>query len=156
MPQRITREEAIERISGGVDAGVCSMCALFRAEPPLLVSRHARVFLNRFPTRWGHLLVLVERHVTSFAELRDDEHHDASALLLRCARRVEERLRPARVFTACLGTALAALPMSSPHLHWHVVPTGGGERPAEVFTWSHGVYEGSEAEWDALRAALSD
>lgn len=156
MPQRITKDEAIERVAGTVEDGVCSMCALWRAEPPLFASQHARVFLNRFPTRWGHLLVLVERHVTSFAELRDDEHRDASELLLRCARRVEERLRPARVFTACLGTALAALPMSSPHLHWHVVPTGGGERPAEVFTWSHGVYEGSPAEWDALRATLSD
>lgn len=156
MPERITKDEAIERVAGAVPEGACAMCHLYASARPILSSRRARAFLNRFPTRWGHVLVLAERHVTSFNELSEEEHADASALLFAAARRIEERLGPARVFTACLGTALAALPMSSPHLHWHVVPTGGGERPADVFTWSHGIWTGSDAEWADLYARLAE
>ncbi len=47
--------------------------------------------------------------------------------------------------------------MTFQHLHYHVIPVvEPGARPADVLTWKHGIYEGSDAEWAALFEALRD
>lgn len=156
MPRVISKDEAIARLSAVLPEGVCSMCKIVESEAPLISAPLATLSLNRFPLRWGHLLVVTRRHVTSFAEVTDEEHAQANALVLRGARALERRMRPARVFTASLGTARAMVPMSSPHLHWHVVPVASaGERPSEVLSWSNGVYAAEDGEWEELAAGLA-
>lgn len=156
MPRVISKDEALARLGEALPDGVCSMCRIVETEPPLASTAHAAIVLNRFPLRWGHLLVVSRRHVTTFAEVSSEEHAEAGALVLRSARVLERRMRPARVFTASLGTARAIVPMSSPHLHWHVIPVeNAGERPSEVLSWSNGVFAAEAREWDELAAALA-
>lgn len=156
MPSKIDKAEAIERLGRFLPPGVCPMCHLVENDPPLAENDAAVLALNRFPLRWGHLLVVTRRHVTSFEAIDADEHRQASELVLRGARILERVFRPVRVFTASLGTGRSDIPMSSPHLHWQIVPTHHeGERPSEVLTWSNGLVEASEEEWAALRALLS-
>ncbi len=155
MPARIDKEQAVQRLAESVPTGTCSMCHVLGAREPLAETERAALVLNRFPLRWGHLLVVARRHVTSFDALDGADHADASALVFRAARALERTMKPVRVFTASLGTARTDVPMSSPHLHWHVIPvTELGERPSEVLTWSNGVLEGTTDEWDELRASI--
>jgi diadenosine tetraphosphate (Ap4A) HIT family hydrolase len=156
MPSKIGKDEAIERLSRFLPPGTCSMCHLVESDEPLAQNTSAVLALNRFPLRWGHLLVVTRRHITSFGAIEAEEHREVSELVLRGARILEQVFRPVRVFTASLGTGRSDVPMSSPHLHWQLVPTDHeGERPSEVLTWSNGVIEASEEEWAGLRERLS-
>ena len=150
MPVTISRAEALALVKSVAAAGRCPMCEVARSAPVLHDGERAFVTLNRFPLRWGHMLVVTKRHVERFTELSDDEHAESAALCLRAARAMERKLAPPRVFVASLGSARENLPMTCPHLHWHVVPVAHGERPREVLTWRHGVLQGSPEEWHAL------
>jgi diadenosine tetraphosphate (Ap4A) HIT family hydrolase len=133
------------------------MCHLVERETALASTPAAVVVLNRFPLRWGHMLVVLRRHVVTFGDLADAEYDAATGLALRAARALERAFvpPPARVYVASLGTAIEGLPMTSPHLHFHVVPVlGAGERPSEVLSWSEGVLDGTPEEWRELRDAL--
>lgn len=157
MPVKVDKEEALRRLARLVPAGHCPMCHLVENDEPLLESAGALLVLNRFPLRWGHLMVVTRRHVTSFEGLSPAEHAEASALVYRAACLLERIFNPVRVFTASLGTGRSDIPMSSPHQHWQVVPTNHeGERPSDVLTWSNGVVVGTDEEWAALRASLDD
>jgi diadenosine tetraphosphate (Ap4A) HIT family hydrolase len=157
VPSKIDKAEAIERLGRFLPPGTCSMCHLIENDQPLTANASAVLALNRFPLRWGHLLVVTRRHITTFEAIEADEHREVSELVLRGARILEHVLRPVRVFTASLGTGRSDIPMSSPHLHWQIVPTDHeGERPSEVLTWSNGVVTASEEEWADLRERLRD
>ncbi len=157
MPRVVAKEEALARLTASIPEGECAMCyALGRGDVDVLTSGdRVALLVNRFPLRWGHLLVVTKRHVTRFTQLEDGEHADAARLTLAAARALERVLDPARVYTASLGTALLGVPMSTPHLHWHVVPVArAAERPSEVLTWSAGVVEATDEEWALLRRSL--
>lgn len=146
-----------------------ALAALRRRPPPAclicdLVARRRRVVaetprslavLDAFPRQWGHTLVMPKRHATRFAELGPAGFVDAAALAARVASALEGLLPPARVYVASLGTDRLDLPMSSPHLHLHVLPVPDPRlRPREVLTWRRGVVAASPAEWSALRRGL--
>ncbi len=146
----------MRRLAAAQPDGTCVMCRLSAGNRPLRAEPEATLELNGFPLRWGHLLVVTRRHVTTFSELTDDENEQASRLVLAGARAVERVVRPARVFTASLGTARGDVPMSSAHLHWHIVPVEHpGERPSDVLTWSNGVVAATADEWRSLRRTIT-
>lgn len=155
MPTRIGREETLARIEALASEG-CVPCALARAEA-LAASTHAVAVLSRFPTRWGHVLVILREHVERLDEVPPEVWLDASALAHAAGRAVERALEPARCYVASLGTSEPDLPMTFPHLHFHVIPVAErAARPADVLTWKHGVYEGTDEEWAELRAGLRE
>jgi diadenosine tetraphosphate (Ap4A) HIT family hydrolase len=159
VPHVIPRDEAIARIEGLRGAQTCVVCALFegRFGDPLVVARgeRASVLLPRYAVRWGHALVAIHHHVEAFTELEDAAWLEASALALAAARAIEHELAPLRCYVASLGTARSDLPMTSPHLHLHVIPTYDPEdRPSAVLTWEHGVTVAEESEWSALLERL--
>jgi diadenosine tetraphosphate (Ap4A) HIT family hydrolase len=131
------------------------MCNVVANQTPLIASHFANVHFNQFPLRWGHLLVITKAHVTTWCELSTQVHDDAQRLVLDVAQRLERRLGAKRIYVAALGTTQTDLPMTSPHLHWHVVPLfDQGERPSDVLTWEHGDYEGTDEEWSWLAQRL--
>ena len=143
----------------GGDTG-CVMCALARgaAAAPELVreSEHGVALLDRFGTREGHLLIIARSHVEDTLALGWDVYQDLQRLAYDGAQVVTRLLSPARVFIAVLG-ASAALPMSFPHFHIHVLPvydTDERARPAHVFSWSAGVLVYEDAEAAELAARL--
>lgn len=156
MPELLKREEAIAAVLALVPPGACSMCWVLEHERPLASNDAAVMTLNAFPLRWGHILVTLRRHVTAFSHISEDEHALATKLVHDAARRIEATLAPPRVFTASLGCSIEGLRVTTPHLHWHVVPIADeDERPVDVFTWQHGILRGSGAEWAELRGALT-
>lgn len=154
MPSRVDRDETLRRIAQLAGDG-CVPCALARSDRALAESVHAVAVLSRFPTRWGHVLVLFRAHAERLEDVSPEAFADAAALAHAAGRAVERALSPARCYVASLGTSEPDLPMSFPHLHFHVIPIAEpGARPAEVLTWKHGVFEGTDAEWADLRARL--
>lgn len=152
MPRRIPRTEALARL-GEPDG--CVPCAWARAADPIATSEHAVAVLSRFPVRWGHGLVVLRVHATSFREIEPAVWADAAGLAARFAAAVERALSPARCYVASLGTSEPDLAMTFPHLHMNVIPVEErGARPREVLTWQHGIYEGTPEEWAALRASI--
>lgn len=67
----------------------------------------------------------------------------------------ERALRSARCYVASLGAASDDLPMTSPHLHLHVIPIYKAEdKPSAVLTWDRGVTIADEEEWAELHRIL--
>ena len=156
MPHRIDRDTAMGLIRE-LHGRECTMCTLLRTEPPLRENRFASAVLSRFPTRWGHVLVILKQHRLRLEELTSEQWAGASALAFDSGRAIERALQPSRCYVASLGTSDPDLSMTFPHLHLHVIPVSEpAARPAEVLTWRHGVFQGTEREWRSLRSDLLD
>lgn len=157
MPFKIDRASALARLGGAPRACLpCSLAATPSAHADRVAeSEHAIAQLSRYPVRWGHVLVVLRRHVTCLADIDGEVFGDASRLAHRVGVALELELEPARCYVAALGTDVPGLPMTFAHLHFNVVPVPeSGARPRDVLTWSHGVYDGSAAEWRGLAATL--
>lgn len=134
--KRLGKPELLARLEASAE---CLMCAMQRALP-IATSEHAIAVLDRYAARPGHVLVIARRHEEKIAALSDAEHADLHRLVHRVCRGLEAALLPRRIYVAALG-APEPLPMSSPHVHVHVVPLSDpGDRPADVFTWANGAY----------------
>jgi diadenosine tetraphosphate (Ap4A) HIT family hydrolase len=156
VPRRVPRQSAVDAVTRDTPAGACPMCRVATGDRALAQNEAALVVTNRYPLRWGHLLVVARRHVTSFSTLTDREHALLSELTLRAARALERTLSPARVFVASLGSSSEGLLLTTPHLHTHVLPVSEADaRPADVFTWANGVLEADPEEWAELDASLA-
>jgi histidine triad (HIT) family protein len=143
--------------------GDCLLCELAREAEPLAGSERAIAVLDRYACRPGHVLVVLRRHAENIAALEWPEYAELQQLAWRVARGLDRVFAPRRIYIAALGSA-EPLAVSFPHVHLHVVPlTDGGEadRPANVFTWAHGMYvfesDAEEASMrDRLRIAIAD
>jgi diadenosine tetraphosphate (Ap4A) HIT family hydrolase len=155
MPVWLEREEALVRIRREGGDFACLMCALrdgvFGA--PFLLHEDARalVLLPRYIRRWGHVLVMLREHRTTFEELGEADWLHMTGLAYRAARVVESSLKPLRCYVASTGSSGGELVQSSRHMHLHVLPiTDPDDRPARVFSWSEGIAVGSDEEMKAL------
>src|ERR1051325_1590780 len=90
MPRLITRQEALDEIRQRGGAYDCLMCALQagRFGPPVTLYRDERalVMLPQYVRRWGHVLLILRQHVTSFSSVREDDWAHLNRLALRAAR----------------------------------------------------------------------
>lgn len=157
---RLTRAEVIERIAAELGDAPCLICALLEARPLVIAETPAALaLLPRYGLAEGHAMVALRGHITRFSDLDEAPWLEACRLARATARAIEATLAPVRCYVASLGTPREGLPMTSPHLHLHVVPvTDPDARPSEVLTWEHGVHwlddERGPALRDRLRAAL--
>jgi diadenosine tetraphosphate (Ap4A) HIT family hydrolase len=156
MPDVISREEALARLDGRRGCVVCAQLDGTLGKPWLLAAgAHAVAFLPRYASRWGHVMVALREHVVRFGDLDDEAWREASDMALGAARTLERALTPVRCYIASLGTARDDLPMTSPHLHLHVIPLyDPDDKPSTVLSWSHGVHVAPETEWARLAARL--
>jgi diadenosine tetraphosphate (Ap4A) HIT family hydrolase len=130
----------------------CVMCALANGGARSVLVRestHGAVLLDRFGSRYGHLLVIAKKHIEQASALDWTVYVDLQRLVFDATRVIDDCFKPARVFTATLG-ASAELLQTYPHYHVHVIPvyeTDERARPARVLSWSEGVvvYEDAEA-----------
>jgi diadenosine tetraphosphate (Ap4A) HIT family hydrolase len=158
--RRISRELAAVRAAGERPPGSCLVCAILAGSAgPVHVlhqGRSVRAVLNRYPRGWGQAMVLLERHVTRFEHLREEEWAEASSAALALARRMELELRPLRVYVSSLGSPRGDLALSTPHLHVHVDPIfSQDDRPSTVFSSEAGLLEADPEDWEALRGRLA-
>jgi diadenosine tetraphosphate (Ap4A) HIT family hydrolase len=161
MPTLITREEALARIRAEGGTPACLMCAICarRVGPTHVVHEDDEqlVSLPRYVRRWGQITVTPKAHVTTFSEVDDAIWSRTQALSLRAARVIEAVMRPRRCYVASTGSSAGELTQTSMHLHVHVIPLYlPDDKPADVFSWSSGVYVAEEPEWRELRDRYRD
>lgn len=163
--RRIAKAEALSLVAAEAAAiearfAGCALCAALErgaAEGAALAANSAAVvMLDRFAARPFHLVVVLRRHAERLTDLGFEEYAAVQRLAWEAAQALEKLLSPKRIYVAALGAA-QRIATSFPHHHVHVVPLSGGgaeDRPAEVLTWSHGVYVYEEGEAAAVAARL--
>ncbi|RYE77965.1 MAG: HIT family protein [Myxococcales bacterium] len=160
MISRIARDDSLARIRAeGGDYG-CLMCALRDGRfGPLRVLHdddRALVILPGYVTRWGHALVLLRAHVTSFSDVPPADWLHLAALARRAARAAETLFATRRCFVASTGSSGGELTQTSEHLHLHVIPVvDRHDRPGHVFSWTEGVLVADDREWQSLLAGYT-
>ena len=157
MPTLIPRAEALARIRAEGGEPACLMCAIrdrkVGATHVVYEDDEQLVSLPRYVRRWGQITITPKLHVTSFAEVDDRVWARSNALALQAARIVEEVMKPRRCYVASTGSSAGELTQTSMHLHIHVIPLYvADDKPADIFSWSEGVYVADDAEWEELRA----
>jgi diadenosine tetraphosphate (Ap4A) HIT family hydrolase len=158
MPKLISRDEALARIREECGTPACLMCAIRdgRAGKTVLVADEGDVMLvlPRYVRRWGHAMAMPKPHVTSFVEVDDALWERTNVMALRAARMIERLRRPRRCYLASTGSSAGELTQTSVHLHIHVIPLyQPDDKPADIFSWSGGVYVADDEEWEELRSA---
>jgi diadenosine tetraphosphate (Ap4A) HIT family hydrolase len=130
----------------------CAMCSLVSGYPADLQvldeNEVAVVVLDQFGSRPGHLLAIPKRHTECMSELLEAEFTALHALAWRGARAVKHVVNASRMWVASLGTQ-ELVPMSCAHAHVHILPiteSGDAARPAQVLSWSNGIYMYDAAE----------
>jgi diadenosine tetraphosphate (Ap4A) HIT family hydrolase len=141
----------LEHVMRGAPSA-CAMCSLVLGYPSdlqvLTENEVAVVVLDQFGSRHGHLLAIPRRHVECMIELNEPEFIALHALAWRAARAVKQVTNASRMWVASLGTQ-ELVPMSCAHAHVHILPiteSGDAARPAQVLSWSNGVYVYDAAE----------
>lgn len=156
MPILLTREQALAQIRAEVGRPHCLMCALRDGATRTWVlhdEEDVLVLIPRFVRCFGHVLVMPRPHCVSYGEIDDALWARVERISLRAARLLERLRSPRRVYLASTGSAAGELTQSSVHLHVHVLPVHDPEtRPADVFSWSEGIWRQSDEELDALAA----
>jgi diadenosine tetraphosphate (Ap4A) HIT family hydrolase len=158
MPYWISKEEAHQRITSEKGEQPCALCALCVPSKPrrllLRETRHCVALLARYARQWGHAMILLRRHVTTYREVSPEEWSETNQLALQIAQRIEAALSPVRCYIASLGAATEH-PMTFPHLHVHVIPVyQSTDTPSSILTTAHGVLTASDEEFDALLSQL--
>jgi Diadenosine tetraphosphate (Ap4A) hydrolase and other HIT family hydrolases len=105
----------------------CFICGLVSgdpdfAHPVVYEDEFAVVFLNKYPTLLGYLLVCPKAHreqVTGDFEL--DEYLRLQAIVFAASQALRAVLRVERVYILSLGSQQA-----NAHVHWHVAPLPPG------------------------------
>ena len=114
----------------------CIFCAIAAGQAPASLVHHDErflVFLDIYPARPGHLLVVPRRHAPRLGDLVADEAPSLCALVarenaaLRSPALAEHGIRCDDV-TVLLNDGAAAN-QSVPHLHVHLVPRRKGDFP---------------------------
>jgi diadenosine tetraphosphate (Ap4A) HIT family hydrolase len=132
------------------------MCSIAARAERLAENEHAIAVLARFAVRRGHLLIVAREHVEAVERLSEREWLAMSRLAWQASVAAAKVLAPVRTYVAALGS-VAPIATSFPHVHQHVVPLydgGEADRPAEVFTWRHGVFVYEDGEAEALAGTL--
>ncbi|MGZ3419681.1 MAG: HIT family protein [Polyangiales bacterium] len=157
MPTLIPRAEALARIREEGGSPACLMCAIrdrkVGATHVVHEDEEQLVSLPRYVRRWGQITVTPKAHVTSYLDVDDAVWATTNALALHAARVVERVMKPRRCYLASTGSSAGELTQTSMHLHIHVIPLYlPDDKPADIFSWSEGVYVAEPEEWEALRA----
>ncbi|MBI1846878.1 MAG: HIT domain-containing protein [Candidatus Rokubacteria bacterium] len=141
----------------------CIFCTALAASPAhdrehLVLRRGERAYLilNRYPYTSGHLMAVVNRHVSSLAEATRDELADTMALTGDATRMLGRVYRPDG-FNIGINQGRAAGAGIEGHLHVHVVPRWAGDcNFMPVLGEVRVLPEALEVTWARLREAPGD
>lgn len=106
----------------------CVLCRDSLREEELVVHEGKSCFVtvNLYPYTGGHLMIVPYRHLSSLADLADDERLELFALLDLSARVLTEAMNP-EGFNIGMNLGKAAGAGIEDHLHLHIVPRWGGD-----------------------------
>jgi diadenosine tetraphosphate (Ap4A) HIT family hydrolase len=136
-----------------VRSGPCFVCAFLAGDPDYA---HETVyddgehvaFVGRYPTLYGHLLVVPHRHVEhAVRDLSLDAYLRLQAVVHKVARAVESVVPSERTYLLSLGSQ-----QGNSHLHWHIAPLPPGT-PYERQQYHALMAENGTIPWSAEQAA---
>jgi ATP adenylyltransferase len=148
-------------IGGARPATGCIFClardgADDRVSLVLRRGEHAFLILNAFPYAPGHVMAVLNRHVGSFVEVREDELADAMRLAQRAVAALAAEYR-AEGFNIGLNQGRVAGAGIADHLHVHVVPRWNGDHNFfSVIGEGRVLPEDLGTTWERLRGHLGD
>jgi ATP adenylyltransferase len=88
--------------------------------------RNASVMMNKFPYNPGHLLIIPNRHVGEFTELKKGELYELQDLIKLSLKVLREAYDPSG-FNVGLNLGAAAGAGIPDHIHYHIVPRWKGD-----------------------------
>lgn len=156
MPHIISRQEAIRKIKKEIPKGSCLVCTILKKPHEFILykGKHTAILLSAYPRCWGQVMVIVNRHITSFSKLKESEWKELMHGVQLSTKAVEKVLKPVRCYVAATG-AYKNMIMTSPHLHFNIIPVyDKTSKPSEIFTWEQGIYSGTNKEWNDLYKKL--
>lgn len=146
----------MERESFDIDAlvaratsGRCFVCEYLAGTPDyehetLYLDDHHVVFLDRYPTMFGRVIVAPSRHLEGVtADFSRDGYLALQSLVYDVAEAMREILKPERVYLLSLGSQAA-----NAHVHWHVAPLQPG-LPLEAQQFAALMHENGVAAIDS-------
>ncbi len=89
-------------------------------------NRNSYVILNLFPYTSGHLLIVVNRHISFLSEANSEELHEIIMLSRQCEIALQREYRP-NGFNVGFNLGRAAGAGIEHHLHMHVLPRWVGD-----------------------------
>jgi diadenosine tetraphosphate (Ap4A) HIT family hydrolase len=107
--------------------GGCFVCQLLGGNPDyehvvIFETKTAVVFLNKFPTMFGYIIVAPKEHLCEVTgSFSEEEYLELQSLIYRTSEAVRMHLRPERVYILSIGSIGA-----NAHVHWHVAPLPPG------------------------------
>ncbi|MGD2039904.1 MAG: HIT family protein [Anaerolineae bacterium] len=141
----------------------CFICRLVTGDPSLPAhhvvwrDQEAIIFLNRYPTVYGYVLVAPVAHREQVTgDLTLHQYLALQRVVYAAAEAVRLALKPERVYLASLGSQQA-----NAHLHWHIVPCPPGlpleqQQLALLDAEAWGVLELGSEEGEALAIRLRE
>ena len=147
----------VERTRGGP----CFVCEIIAGNPEF---RHhvvyeddeAIVFLNKYPTLYGYVLVAPKAHREEVTgDFTPDEYLSLQSLVYRVAEALRDAVPTERLYILSLGSR-----QGNRHVHWHIAALPPGvpyeEQQLAALALEKGVLEVSEEEKAALARKLKE
>lgn len=154
------------RVAWDMDAYVrrvrkaCYVCELLRGNPDYVHHVAYRddvavVYLCKYPSLWGHLMVAPVEHREHFAgDFDEDEYLALQRVVHRAARALESVVETERMYLLSLGSQ-----QGNRHLHYHLVPLPPGvpyeEQQIAALAEAKGYLDPPFEEMERLAAAIA-
>lgn len=165
------RKSSLEEIHKRLDAeGLtaenlrkCPICRIGQKDPDF--PKHYYVyespsvvgFLDRFPTKIGHILVAPKAHVESLWEMSLEAYTNLQKVVYLLYGALLKAFDPERIYVCCLGSSTQER-LSYPHIHFHLlpIPKGDSERnPIMALSKKlSGVYNFLPEEWEDIASKI--
>lgn len=144
----------MESYIGRIQSGPCFICEMIagRLDGNYIIYQDEAViiFLNRYPTLVGHVLVAPVPHkeqVTGDFTLA--EYLDLQRTVYRVAQAVRQSVSAERVYILSLGSQ-----QGNRHVHWHIAPLPYGvpfeQQQLEALSSRHGILDAPDSDMAAL------
>jgi histidine triad (HIT) family protein len=122
----------VARYVEGIESRPCFICGLVAGDPTfahhvVFEDDFAIVFLNKYPTLVGYVLVCPKQHVEQVTgDLSAKDYLRLQALVYEISEALRKVLDVERVYILSLGSQ-----QGNRHVHWHVAPLPPGVPSAE-------------------------
>jgi len=129
----------------------CFICRYLEGNPDyqhieVFRSEDAVVFLDKFPTLFGRVIVAPTTHLEGVTkDFSIDSYLELQRLIYKVAEAIRQVLDPERVYILSLGSQSA-----NAHVHWHIAPLPKGvpleDQQYHSLMHEYGTIDASEAE----------
>lgn len=143
----------------GIQTNPCFICQMVAGNPQyrhhiIYEDENAIVFLNKYPTLYGYVLVAPREHkeqVTGDFSLA--AYLGLQQVIYVVTEAVRKCMNPERVYILSLGSQ-----QGNQHVHWHIAPLPAGvpfaEQQLNALRFDNGILDIPDAEMDRLTADL--